>query len=128
VKRDVAGIGACYAERVTTTPDESFSSQPDAPKVIVTGTVEGSETTIDELIEQSLAHVHRSRVEPGCISHGVHRDVENPLRLLFFEQWTDRAALDEHFAQPGSADFVASVRRLSSQPATLSVFDVSQRE
>jgi len=42
--------------------------------------------------------VHRSRSEPGCISHAVHVDCENPLRLVFFEQWADRAALLAHFA------------------------------
>ena len=57
----------------------------------------------------SLEHVHRSRKEPGCISHAVHVDCENPLRLVFIEQWADRAALLTHFAVPASRDFVQGV-------------------
>jgi quinol monooxygenase YgiN len=94
-------------------------------QIIVTGTVVGSDETIDELVSESLAHVFRSRTEPGCISHGVHRDVENPLRLVFLEQWADRAALDQHFAQAGSNEFVRAIRRLSAAPGTLSVWNCS---
>jgi quinol monooxygenase YgiN len=52
--------------------------------IIITGSVTGTPETIDELLAASLEHVRRSRAEPGCISHAVHRDVENPLRLVFF--------------------------------------------
>jgi quinol monooxygenase YgiN len=94
-------------------------------EIIVTGTAEGSEETIDELIAHSLAHVQRSRTEPGCITHGVHRDVENPLRLVFVERWADRAALDRHFAVPASNEFVEAVGRLTVAPATLSIFEAT---
>jgi quinol monooxygenase YgiN len=47
---------------------------------------------------------------PGCISHAVHVDCENPLRLFFFEQWADEAALRDHFAVPASRAFVKSLR------------------
>ena len=48
--------------------------------------------------------------EPGCISHAVHVDCENPLRLVFFEQWADRAALLAHFSVPASRDFVRALQ------------------
>ena len=60
--------------------------------IVVTGSVTVRTETFDEARRLSLEHVHRSRQEPGCISHGVHVDCENPLRLVFFEQWADRAA------------------------------------
>ena len=37
----------------------------------------------------------------------VHRDVEDPLRLVFLEHWTDVDALRAHFAVPASAAFVS---------------------
>src|SRR5215208_1516593 len=70
--------------------------------VIVTGSILGTDDTIDELIRLSLEHVHRSRTEPGCISHAVHRDVEEPNRLMFVERWESRDALHTHFAVPAS--------------------------
>ena len=74
--------------------------------IVVTGSVTARQDSFDEVRRLSLEHVHRSRSEPGCISHAVHVDCENPLRLVFFEQWADRAALLAHFAVPASRDFV----------------------
>ncbi|MET4238330.1 antibiotic biosynthesis monooxygenase [Bradyrhizobium sp. RT10b] len=54
--------------------------------IVVTGSVTVRTETFDEARRLSLEHVHRSRQEPGCISHGVHVDCENPLRLVFLEQ------------------------------------------
>ena len=76
--------------------------------IVVTGSVTARKDTFDEVRRLSLEHVHRSRTEPGCISHSVNIDCENPLRLVFFEQWADRAALQAHFAVPASREFVRS--------------------
>ena len=64
-----------------------------ARKVLVTGSIQARPERIDELLALSLEHVRRSRTEPGCLSHAVHSDVEDPLRLVFVEEWADRAAL-----------------------------------
>lgn len=55
--------------------------------ILVTGSVVARDDTFDEILKESLAHVRRSRAEPGCISHAVHHDAENPLRLVFVEEW-----------------------------------------
>jgi quinol monooxygenase YgiN len=60
--------------------------------------------------------IHRSRVEPGCLSHAVYRDAENPLRLVFVEEWEDRTALAAHFAVPASRAFAARVQSLAAEP------------
>jgi quinol monooxygenase YgiN len=65
--------------------------------ILVTGAVVAKPDTIDEMLRVSLEHVHRSRLEPGCISHDVAVDPENRLRLLFIERWADAAALKVHF-------------------------------
>jgi quinol monooxygenase YgiN len=64
----------------------------------------------DDVLHSCLAHVERPRREPGCISHDVHVDCQNPMRLLFFEQWADEAALRTHFAVEGSKAFVRSLK------------------
>ena len=79
---------------------------------IVTGTVLARHDTFDQVLRLSREHVERSRKEDGCISHDVHVDTENPLRLFFFERWRDEAALRVHFAVPGSRDFVKALRSL----------------
>jgi quinol monooxygenase YgiN len=91
--------------------------------ILVTGSIVARADTFDALLAESLAHVQRSRTEPGCISHAVHRDVENPLRLVFAEQWTDKAALAAHFAVPASGEFVRTVRELTAERPEMHIYD-----
>ena len=87
-------------------------------EIIVTGSVQGTDTTVDALLAAALTHVRRSRTEPGCLSHHVFRDAEDPNRLFFFERWADRAALDAHFAVPASLAFVGQLQELAvGQPS-----------
>ena len=83
--------------------------------LIVTGTVRCAPEHYKALIEASLAHVARSRTEPGCIEHGVYEDAEHPRRLFFFEKWASREALDLHFAVEGSRTFMKAVRALATE-------------
>ncbi|HEY1741277.1 MAG TPA: putative quinol monooxygenase [Acidimicrobiia bacterium] len=89
--------------------------------IIVTGTVVATPETFDEIVSESVAHVRRSRLEPGCLAHHVYRDVEEPLRLFFYEEWADRAALDVHFRVPDSGRFVEAVTALAAQRPTITI-------
>jgi len=91
--------------------------------LIVTGSVEARPDTIDRILELGLEHVRRSRQEPGCLLHSIHRDVENPLRVVFIEQWEDPAALQAHFHVPASGEFVREARGLALHPPELSIFE-----
>ena len=90
--------------------------------ILVTGTILARPETLEELRRLSLEHVRRSRQEPGCLSHNVHVDCENPLRLSFVEQWSDAAALQAHFAVPASVAFVQALRPLAAAPAEMTVY------
>jgi quinol monooxygenase YgiN len=96
--------------------------------IVVTGSVTARSETFEEVRQLSLEHVHRSRTEPGCISHAVHIDCENPLRLVFIEQWADRAALAAHFAVPASRDFVRALHPLAAGAPDIQIYDASKLE
>ena len=96
--------------------------------IVVTGSVTARQDSFDEVRRLSLEHVHRSRGEPGCISHSVQIDCENPLRLVFFEQWADRAALLAHFAVPASRDFVKSLQTLAAAATTIELYEATRLE
>jgi quinol monooxygenase YgiN len=96
--------------------------------IVVTGSVTARQNSLEEVRRLSLEHVHRSRSEPGCISHAVHVDCENPLRLVFFEQWADRAALLAHFAVPASREFVRSLQSLAATATTIDLYDATRLE
>jgi quinol monooxygenase YgiN len=96
--------------------------------IVVTGSVTTRQDSFEEARRLSLEHVHRSRTEPGCISHSVHVDCENPLRLVFIEQWADRAALAAHFAVPASRNFVRALGGLVTTPPTIEIYDATKLE
>jgi quinol monooxygenase YgiN len=91
--------------------------------VLVIGSVTLRAGTIDEALAASLDHVSRSRGEPGCLSHAVHRDAENALRLVFIEEWTDMAALQQHFQVPASRAFVKTLSALAAEPPQITIHD-----
>jgi quinol monooxygenase YgiN len=93
--------------------------------LIVTGSFRSRPEAIEQAIELSLEHVWRSRLEPGCLLHSVHRDVEDPLRLVFVERWVEGEALRAHFALPASNEFVHKVAALADGEPELSIYEAS---
>jgi quinol monooxygenase YgiN len=96
--------------------------------IVVTGSVTAREDSFDRVRKLSLEHVRRSRTEPGCISHAVHVDCEDPLRLVFIEQWADRAVLLAHFAVPASRHFVRALQPLAAAATTIELYDATRLE
>jgi quinol monooxygenase YgiN len=93
--------------------------------IIVTGSVTAREGSFDALREASLAHVSRSRLEDGCLLHSVQVDCENPLRLFFYEQWRDMAALKTHFAQAGSHELMQAVREHAASSENITMYEAT---
>jgi quinol monooxygenase YgiN len=52
-------------------------------------------------------------------------DAEEPLRLFFYEQWTDMAALKVHFRAPGTATFIAAVREFAAASEAPALFEAA---
>ncbi len=90
--------------------------------IIVTGEVLARPETAPALRALALEHVARSRQEPGCLSHDVHEDLHNALRLVFVERWADAASLKAHFAVPKSRAFARELGRLAAAPPTMQVY------
>jgi quinol monooxygenase YgiN len=94
--------------------------------IIVLGSVLAKPDCLDRLLTLSREHVMRSRTEPGCIAHAVHQDVENQMRLVFVEQWSDRSALMAHFAVPASLAFVKAATVLAAERPKIHIYDTSE--
>lgn len=93
--------------------------------VIVTGRIKvraGAEAEAERLC---IEHSRRSRLEPGCLHHAAHRDLEDPSVVVFLEHWADRAALDTHFAVPESGRFVQQISDLATEPPVMHISTVS---
>ncbi len=94
--------------------------------ILVIGSVTAQAGRYEEALALSQEHVARSRAEPGCVAHAVHRDTENPNRLVFVEEWLDQASLQQHFKVPASRAFAKALGELASQPPTLAVYEAAK--
>jgi len=91
--------------------------------IIVLGSVVLHESHRAAGLALSQAHVARSRLEPGCLAHSVHQDLENPCTLVFVEQWSDQAALFAHFKLPASKAFAKALADMASAPPGMQIFE-----
>jgi quinol monooxygenase YgiN len=94
--------------------------------ILVTGSILAKAETLDKLLALSLEHVRRSRTEPGCVMHSVHQDAENPMRLVFVEEWADKAALAAHFVVPASREFVETAMELAASPPLINIYEATR--
>lgn len=92
---------------------------------IVLGSVVIREGLLPEALALSRARVARSRAEPGCLSHAVHHDTENPNRLVFVEEWQDQAALNLHFEVPASREFAKALAGLATEPPRMVCYEAA---
>lgn len=90
--------------------------------VIVTGSAVAREGAQAQMQQISVEHVLRSRTEPGCISHEVSRDVQQPNRFVFVERWADMAALQVHFRVEASRHFAKTLAELSDGKLEMAVY------
>jgi quinol monooxygenase YgiN len=91
--------------------------------ILVTGSAIIQRDSFEDARRLSVEHTQRSRAEPGCISHDVHVDCDNPLRLVFIERWADRDALLKHFAMPASRQFIKALSAFLVEPAAIEIYD-----
>jgi len=94
--------------------------------IIVLGSVTVRADGLEEALRLSREHVQRSRQEPGCIRHGVHRDAEDANRLVFVEHWETLELLQQHFRVPESGRFVAALAELAAVAPEMDLFEASE--
>jgi len=87
--------------------------------VVVVATFKAQEGRLDEVIAGLTPVIEQTHDEPGCLSYALHRDVNDPLRLVLVERWTSQVALESHFQQPYMEGLGQLAQELLSEPPTL---------
>lgn len=85
----------------------------------IIGTVTARPETRDELATLLMAQVAPTRAEAGCINYDLHVDAADPCVFIFYENWTDRAALDAHLAMPHLQPLFSQLDRLLARPVDI---------
>ena len=94
--------------------------------ILVAGAVTAKPESLDKMLRVSVEHVHRSRKEPGCISHDVSVDADNPLKLHFIERWADADALKAHFRMKESRVMWQTLQNLAADPGAMHIYEASE--
>lgn len=85
----------------------------------ILGTVTARPETRAELATLLMAQVAPTRAEAGCITYEFHVDAADPCVFVFYENWTDRAALDAHLAMPHLQPLFSQLDRLLACPVEI---------
>ena len=94
--------------------------------IIITGSAIIRPEHFDEALKLGVEHSARSRAESGCIAHNCHIDAENPLRIVFVEEWADMAAVQTHFAVPASGLFVRTLGEWAEGAPEMKLFEATE--
>ena len=85
----------------------------------IIGTVTARPEAREELAAMLHAQVAPTRAEAGCINYDLHVDAADPCVFVFYENWTDRAALDAHLAMPHLQPLLSQMDRLLACPVDI---------
>jgi quinol monooxygenase YgiN len=80
----------------------------------------------NDIVRVTAAIIPPSRAEAGCISYEVHERLSGGNEYLFFEEWTDQAALDFHFKTPHFQEFIGEFTQLLRAPPNIRIYEVAE--
>ena len=61
----------------------------------------------DRLYEACRKLVAPTRAEEGCINYDMHRSIEDPGLVMFYENWQTKPLWERHMESPHLAEFSA---------------------
>lgn len=73
--------------------------------VIVSAKVTAAPGKRDEFIRTAQESIAATRKEAGCICYELYASTEHPDKLMYYEQWASREALDNHINSAHMAKF-----------------------
>jgi quinol monooxygenase YgiN len=94
--------------------------------LIIIGTVRLPPEKLEHARPAMQRMVSASRAEPGCLEYSYAQDVFDPGLIRITEVWSDRAALDAHFASLHIATWRASWRSLGIGERNLVLYEAGE--
>jgi quinol monooxygenase YgiN len=77
--------------------------------IVVTARLQTTDDKRDDFVRVVQAMCEASRREPGCQGYRLYEDTEQPNRYLILEEWDDDAALQQHFTEAHTGEFMGKV-------------------
>jgi quinol monooxygenase YgiN len=78
-----------------------------------------------EFIDFCQTLISPSRAEAGAVSYSFYKDESQAHSFIFYEEWKNQAALDEHFQTPYFKEFVKRAPDLLAEPAVIKIYRIA---
>jgi len=72
-----------------------------------------------ELLKVLAAQVEPTRAEPGNVNYDFHCDKMDPNIFIFYENFVDKAALEEHLQKPHLKPLMTRLEELVAEPISI---------
>jgi quinol monooxygenase YgiN len=95
--------------------------------IIVSGTIRIDGADREKAKEMATTMAAASLAEEGCSAYGFWQDIDDPDLYRIFEEWASQEAIDEHFASPHMATFMAAMAELTISDMDLSKYEVGSK-
>jgi quinol monooxygenase YgiN len=77
---------------------------------------------VEAFIAAAQLCITASRAEPGCISYTLLQDPYDKAAFLFFEEWKNQQAIDEHFTTPHFKAFGTQLKDFLAGAPTITIY------
>ena len=94
------------------------------PGCTIIGTVVAKTEMREELYRILMAQVAPTRAEQGCVSYDFHCDKADPNVFVFYENFVDRDALEQHLKKPYLQPLFGRIEELLAQPVDIRFLDM----
>ena len=89
------------------------------PGCTIIGTVVAKPEMRDELMRILAAQVAPTRAEPGCINYDFHCDKADPNVFIFYENFVNKEALEDHLKKPHLKPLIDRLDELLAKPVDI---------
>jgi quinol monooxygenase YgiN len=95
---------------------------------IISGEFKVKDEHRDELIKMSLDLIPQSLTESGCISYDFLESQTRPGNFLFFERWSGRSDISEHFEKSYFKNFGERFPDMIEGEASIEIHEIASTE
>ena len=90
-------------------------------EITVIAIIKAKDGLTEQVEQELLALIEPTRAEQGCITYQLNKDVQEPGKFVFYEQWKSRQALDEHLNKPHLQALIAKADQLFAEPLDVTI-------
>lgn len=78
----------------------------------------------DTVRQEVLNLVGPTREEAGCINYDLHQSLDDPAKLILYENWVSKDDLDKHLTMPYLEAFKAKADELLAEPLDITLWEM----